>query len=167
MRNRWILVATVALVLLALLRTQFLLVLPVGESMLPTVRSGEVLVVFRSAYRTLPPHRGDVVLVRHANESFIKRVVGRPGDEIELRAGVLCLNDTPCFEPYCAIPGRNPELSIAKARLAADRFAVLGDNRTLPPELFVYAVVPKDQILGKVMLSLPIRLGGTTFFSFR
>ncbi len=151
----WIVLSVAVLGTVALLRTQFVLAVVVGESMLPTVKNGALLVVSRTAYRTQAPVRGDVVLVRNGGELIVKRVVGVPGDELALRAGTLYMNGSACPEPYCGAGEKNDELNIGEAKLCDDRFLVLGDNRTLPAQLFVYAVASRAKIIGKVVLNIP------------
>lgn len=138
--------------LLALARTQFTLCLVKGGSMLPGLRSGDVLLVDKRAYRTAAPARGDIVVARDRQSLIIKRVVGLPGEEVELRWGELHINGVPQAEAYALTSGW---LSLGKGRLFADRYALLGDNRAFPDSVSTHAVVPKERILGKVVHTLP------------
>jgi len=64
-----------------------------SASMLPTLQVGDLVLVSKVAYRDAAPRRGDVVIVNGPNgESWIKRVVGLPGDRIQLKDGVVWLN---------------------------------------------------------------------------
>jgi signal peptidase I len=152
-RVYWI-TAIAAIGWLALLRTQFMLSLTSGESMQPTIQNPDLLVVFRTAYHTQPPSRGDVVVVREAGELIVKRIVGLPGDEVEVRRGVIYLNDELLLEPYCGAGVKDSELNITRGKMSGERFAILGDNRTVPRQLFTCALVSKDQIVGKVVFVL-------------
>ena len=63
-----------------------------GPSMLPTLVNGERLMVDKITYRFRPPRRGEIVVFRYpANpkESFIKRVIGVPGDTVQIYGGVV------------------------------------------------------------------------------
>lgn len=142
--------------LLAFLRTQYLLVLVAGESMEPTLHHGDLAVVSRSACRTTPLRRGDVILVQYGPELMVKRLVALPGDEVEIQRGALRLNGALVPEPYRQAAEVSDDLNIEKGKLGADRFAVLGDNRAVPSSVFVYAVVSGDQIIGR--LAFPIHL---------
>ena len=137
------------LLLLVLARTQFRLVLVKGHSMEPTLTQGTVLLVHTRAYDSSLPARGDVVVARLRDEFIIKRVVGLPGETIEARKGRVHVDGRPLAEDtYTISPGH---LEIRNGRLIEGSFALLGDNRSLPSTVLVHAVVPRDQIIGKVV----------------
>ncbi|HOY60123.1 MAG TPA: signal peptidase I [Verrucomicrobiota bacterium] len=139
--------------ILLLLRSQFSLCLVKGESMLPGLQSGDLLVVDRLAYRAERPKRGDIVVARNRDELIVKRVVGLPGEEVELHRGKLLVNQGPFAEDYAVEPGW---LDLRRGRLLDNRYALLGDNRSLPTSVSVHAIVAKDQIVGKVVHSLQL-----------
>ena len=141
------------LLLLALARTQFRLVLVQGRSMEPTLTHGTVLLVHTRAFDNSPPARGDVVVAQFRDEFIIKRVVGLPGETIDTRNGRVHVDGRPLPEDtYTVSPGN---LEIRNGRLIDGSFALLGDNRSLPATVLVHAVVPRDQIIGKVVGSFP------------
>ncbi len=153
--HRWLLLFASGLIGLSLVvRAHFVLSIAKGESMLPGVRSGDLVLVDKLAYRGKNPERGDIVVAREGNDLIVKRIVGLPGEEVELRQGKLYVNQRSLTEAYAVEPGW---LSLRKGRLLEDRYALLGDNRSVSDSVFVHAVVSKDQILGKVIHSL--RLG--------
>lgn len=127
---------------------RFELILVVGDSMLPTFRNGNVLLVDRGAWRSTEPRRGEIVIVRRGTERLVKRVVGLPGEEVEVSTGKLRVNGALVSEPYPVTPGA---LTIEKGRLGPGRFAVLGDNRSLPPEQLVHGIIPRDAFVGRVV----------------
>ena len=141
----WLLAGGV-LALALLFRAQFAFCIAKGESMLPNLRSGDLVLVDKLAYRNQEPERGDIVVARLCDGLIVKRVVGLPGEEIELRQGRLHVNQHPLAEPYGVKPG---PLSLRKGRLLEARYALLGDNRSTSSSL--HAVASKDQILGKVI----------------
>jgi signal peptidase I len=141
--------------LLLVLRMHYSLCLAKGESMLPGIRSGDLLLVDKRAYRSSAPARGDIVVARYDDGLMIKRVVGLPDEEVELRRGQLYINQLAFAEDYPVQPGL---LSLRKGKLFDDRYALLGDNRSIPATLSVHAIVPKDRIMGKV--SSPFVSGG-------
>lgn len=142
-----------------LFQTRFKLTLSVGESMEPTLASRELLLVDRAAYRHAEPRRGDIVVARHSGEWIVKRVVGLPGETIEVRNGQLLVNGRRLPEVYPALPG---SLRIAPGTLQTDRYALLGDNRSLGSDQTVHAVVGREHILGQVVGSLPLSSRVTT-----
>lgn len=133
----------------SLLAARYRLVWVVGDSMEPTFHSGDVIVVDKWAYRRREPGRGDVVVARHHDEWVIKRVVGLPGETVEVRDGHVEVDGTTVPMNHTLTPG---PLNIGSARLLAHRFAILGDNRGVDPGLFIHAVVGPEHLLGKVVL---------------
>lgn len=119
-----------------------------GPSMNPTLASGELIWVDRRSYGATAPVRGDVVVARHRGEWIVKRVVGLPGEEVEVREGRLYVNGGNPGMQHAVMPG---PLSIAPGRLGRDRYALLGDNRSELASTLVHAVVPSARIMGKVL----------------
>lgn len=100
-----------------------------GPSMLPTLHNGERLMIDKISYRLREPQRGEIVVFRYpANprEHFIKRIIGLPGDVVEIRGGRVYINGVALEEPYLAAPtlGR-----FGPVRVPESRYFVLGDNR--------------------------------------
>lgn len=146
--TRWAVIAWVFLGICGL-ASRYRLVWVVGNSMLPTFQSGDLLLVDRWAYRHSEPSRGDVVVASHHGEWVIKRVVGLPGETVEVHQGRVEIDGAPLE----AIPIRRAgNLNIASARLLSHRFAILGDNRAIDPASFIHAVVGPEQLLGRVVL---------------
>ncbi|MCW5559779.1 MAG: signal peptidase I [Verrucomicrobiae bacterium] len=120
----------------------------VGDSMQPTYGPGDIIVVDRWAYHRHAPARWDVVVARHHGDWVVKRVVGLPGDSVGVRDGHVLLNGEPVSEPQATEPGI---LAIEPGRLLGERYAILGDNRAIPEESFVHAVVQRNQVVGRVI----------------
>ena len=133
-----------------LLRLFFCLSIVTGASMLPTLQPGDLLVVNKWAYRKAAPRRGDLVVIRDHAELMIKRIVGLPGEEVEVVGGRLHVNGILIPELYGTNDGF---LGIGKGRLLEGRFATLGDNRTAAPEVVVVPIISKAVIMGKVVVS--------------
>ncbi|MCW5550716.1 MAG: signal peptidase I [Verrucomicrobiae bacterium] len=139
---------------LLVFRAHFAVFIAKGDSMLPGLQSGDLVLVDKLAFRTKNPERGDIVVARDRDELIIKRVVGLPGEEVELRQGELYVNQHPHSEKYAVEPGW---LNLGKGRLLENKYALLGDNRSVSRSVFVHAVASKDQMLGKVIHSLRLR----------
>ncbi len=135
-------------------RIRYRSALVIGASMEPTYSTGAVLLVDTSAYKDAEPARGDIVVVRYRNEYIVKRVVGLPGEDLEMQSGVLRTNGTVLPETYPVLRG---SLDIGHGSLFEGRYALVGDNRSLAADEFVYAVVGREQFVGKVTLAF--RLG--------
>ena len=106
-RGRLIEYGVVAVVAIALaLLVQAFLIKPYripSESMASTLRPGDRVLVNRVVYHLRQPHRGDVMVFRYpenVNVVFIKRIVGVPGDTLQVREGRLWVNGRPVAEPY-------------------------------------------------------------------
>lgn len=100
-----------------------------GPSMLPTLHSGEKLLIDKVTYRFRPPQRGEVVVFRYpANpkEHFIKRVIGIPGDTISIQNGDVYINGQKLEEDYLMEKARG---NMPPVKVPPDTVFVLGDNR--------------------------------------
>jgi signal peptidase I len=138
---------------LLVLQAQFRLVLVVGESMRPTLRHGNLVVVDKRAYRQRDPQRGDLVVAWCHDELIVKRVVGLPGEELEVIDGILYVNRRPLVETH---PLHIGSLNIGRGTLASGRFALLGDNRGLPEGQTVSAIVSKADMVGQIVCRVPV-----------
>lgn len=127
---------------------RYSLTVVVGTSMMPTYRGGNILIVDRTAYRQRDPARDEVVIVRLGEELLVKRVVGLPGEEVEVQHGRLRIGGRPWPESHLIEPG---QLVISKGRLGPGKYAVLGDNRSMEPYQMVHAVIPREGFVGRVV----------------
>ena len=122
-----------------------------GSSMEPLLSDGERIVVNKFTYRLQPIARGDVVVFwypRDPSVSYIKRVVGLPGDVVELRKGRLIVNGEPVKESYLA-PGRAGHESHAARIVEEGYYYVLGDHRDSSNDSRTWGLVPEKYIYGR------------------
>jgi len=138
-------------ILCALIAAFFVRFWPVsGPSMAPHISSGEFVIVNTLAYRLGSPRRGDIVAFRHdalTTETYIKRVIGLPGDRVRIARGVVYLNGTPLVETYVQHPD--------------NRSYVLGDNRAVSEDSRVFGPVPDGELTGKALAGVwPLRSFG-------
>lgn len=126
-----------------------------GSSMEPNFHHGERLIVDKVTYRFRPPARGEVVVLRWASPdprpAYIKRIIGVPGDRIELTGGRVVLNGVPLAEDYVAEPVRG---EFGPYVVPPGRYFVLGDNRNRSEDSRFTAVgyIPARQIVGRAVL---------------
>jgi signal peptidase I len=134
-----------------------------GTSMQPHLSDQERIFVNRFVYRFADVHRGDVVVFwypKDHSKSFIKRVLGVSGDEVEIREGIVYINGSRMDEPYL-----NPEYrdyrSYPKVIVPPGQYFVLGDHRNSSNDSRSWGFVARDLIYGKAVFSYwPIeRLG--------
>src|SRR5690606_18760557 len=120
-----------------------------GNSMNPTLLNGEYLIISNFAYQLDEPERGDIIVFRHPRSelNLIKRVIGLPGDTIEVQNGRVIVNGTPIDEPYIQAP---PTYSSSWV-VPDGQFFVLGDNRNNSSDSHAWRSLPDDHILGKAL----------------
>ncbi|MEM1251290.1 MAG: signal peptidase I [Cyanobacteria bacterium P01_H01_bin.21] len=143
-----------------------------SESMKPTLLVNDRLVVEKISYRLQDPKRGDIVVFWPPSEivpagqrrdAFIKRIVGLPGDTVEVTDGTVLVNGDELDENYIQSP---PTYEQAPLTIPAGNYFVLGDNRNASYDSHAWDIsqpfVPEDQIIGKAVVRFwpPTRLGG-------
>lgn len=129
-----------------------------GVSMEPNYVSDQRVIVNKVAYRVGDPRRGDVV-VFHAHgleaEDFIKRIVALPGEEVEIRQGVVVVDGQPISEPYGPI---TDDASFGPFKVPAGAYFVLGDNRPFSNDSRTWEplgrAIERNRIVGPVWLSI-------------
>ena len=141
-----------ALVLVAAIVFGYVL-LPVrtqGVSMLPTYRSGALILVNTLAYRWRLPERGDVVAIRMAGwrVMYIKRIIGLPGERIEVVGGRVLVDGRPLEERYVR---HRAAWMVPEALLGPDDYFVVGDNRGMAQEQHEFGTVPRERIVGRLL----------------
>ena len=124
-----------------------------GQSMEPTLHSDQRLVVEKVSYRLHGPRRGDIVVLKspqQSSELLIKRVIGLPGETVEIRQGQVYINGQELDEPYLErFSGGNwgpiiiPPLQVF----------VLGDNRSFSNDSRAFGMVPIENIVGRAWVS--------------
>jgi len=118
-------------------------------SMQPTLHEGEYVIVDKVSYLLHPPDRGDIIVFKHPGEDLIKRVIGLPGDTIEIRGGRVYINGSVLNEPYI----KEPILSTLSAqKIEADRYFVMGDNRNNSSDSRAFGPIPAGDIIGRAAI---------------
>jgi signal peptidase I len=122
-----------------------------GFSMVPTLQSGELVVVNKLAYKWNEPETGDIVVFqypRDPEQEYIKRVIGTAGDTVRIEDGQVYVNDTPIFEPYISTPTSYENEWI----IPQDSIFVLGDNRNNSSDSHSWGPVPMNLVIGKAFV---------------
>ena len=124
-----------------------------GTSMLPELVDQERIFVNKFVYRIEKIARKDIVVFwypRDPNKSFIKRIVGMPGDMVEVRRGVVYVNGEKLAEPYL-IPEHRDTRSYPPLKVEAGHYYVLGDHRNMSNDSRMWGLVPERYIYGKAV----------------
>ncbi len=124
-----------------------------GTSMEPLLSDGERIVVNKFVYRFRPIERSDVVVFwypRDPSVSFIKRVVGLPGDSVEMRSGRLLVNGVAIPESYLPDSFRDSD-SFPPTVVAKGFYFVLGDHRRSSNDSRSWGEVPERYIYGRAV----------------
>jgi signal peptidase I len=148
---------------LALGLTLFLVTEPVrvrSSSMIPTLRSGDQILVMKWGHRAHHPHRRDIIAFHapHSSELLIKRVVGVAGDTVGIADGVLVVNRKRVHESFVAYR-LTDSTYFGPVRVPAGSVFVMGDNRSDSVDSRSFGPVPLSRIVGRVVLRIwpPVR----------
>ena len=126
-------------------------------SMLPTLQINDRLIVDKLGYHFKSPERGDVVVFsptdtlekQNFHDAFIKRVIGLPGDKVEVKGGRVFINDQALRENYIA---EDPQYQYGPVTVPQDAYLVLGDNRNNSYDSHYWGFVPRDRIIGQAIV---------------
>ena len=125
----------------------------VGTSMEPNLHTGQYLIVDKISYRLGEPQRGDVIVFEppvNSDGDYVKRIVGLPGELVEVRNGQVLINNQPLAEPYIVRPG---SYSLDPRRVSPGELFVLGDNRNMSSDSHSWGMLPRDKVVGKAWIS--------------
>ncbi|HEX8098170.1 MAG TPA: signal peptidase I [Pyrinomonadaceae bacterium] len=127
-----------------------------GTSMLPRLHDGERIFVNKLIYYGLPKlQRGDIVVFWYPNDpskSYIKRVLGLPGETVEVREGRVFINGRELQEPYLDPHLNVSHMSKAPVAVREHYYFVMGDNRDNSYDSRSWGLVPEKYIYGKALL---------------
>lgn len=139
-----------------------------SESMVPTLQKYDKLIVDKLSYHFTDPQRGDIVVFSPTDEikkenpnlkdAFIKRIIGQPGDKVEVKGERVYVNDQPLRENYIEAP---PEYQYGPVVVPPNSYLVLGDNRNNSYDSHFWGFVPRDNIIGRAIVRFwpPNRIG--------
>jgi signal peptidase I len=137
-----------------------------GPSMDDTFANGQYLIVDELTYHTRNPERGEVVIFRYPLDTkkyFIKRVIGLPGETIEIKNNKItickpdCQNDTnklTLTEPYIKTTEFDQLRPDTTVTLKENEYYVLGDNRAVSSDSRIWGPVKRELITGRPFLRL-------------
>lgn len=124
-----------------------------GFSMEPNFHDGQFLLVNKLQYLFGHPTRGDVIIFHYpANpkKNYIKRVIGLPGEKVQVVAGKVFVNGARVQEPY---PYNFADYDWGPITIGPDEYFVLGDNRPESSDSHSWGMLPAKNIVGKAWVS--------------
>ncbi len=122
-----------------------------GTSMLPRLEDRDRLFINKFVYHVSAIEHGDVVVFhypRDPEKSYIKRVIGLPGDRISIDRGVVWLNGRPLHESYVPLQYRDGR-SMAEMIVPPDCYFMMGDHRSISSDSREFGPVERSLIYGK------------------
>ncbi len=138
-----------------------------SSSMEPTLEINDRLIIEKISYLVRSPQRGDVVVFsptetlkeQKFKDAFIKRVIGLPGDTVEVKGGRVYVNGQALREKYIE---EAPEYKYGPVTVPEDQYLVLGDNRNNSYDSHYWGFVPRKNLIGRAVVRFwPLnRLGG-------
>jgi len=148
-----------AIVIFLLLQATVQSFVIVGSSMQPNFQEGERLLINKVVYKFGQPERGGVIIFHprsNQQADYIKRVIGLPGESVEIKDGVVYIHEEdgnvfPLAEPYITEPARK---DFKGDKIPENEYFVLGDNRNNSNDSRSASVgtVPREDIIGKAWL---------------
>jgi len=130
-----------------------------SNSMIPTLDIGDRLAIEKVSYHFNPPTTGDIIVFEppeilqlqgySKDQAFIKRIIGLPGQTIDIKNGVVYIDDRPLEEDYIAeLPDY---LWQGPVKIPEDQYFVMGDNRNNSNDSHIWGFLPKENIIGRAV----------------
>jgi signal peptidase I len=160
MRIRTVASVCTQLLVLGLIGAAFFLRAPhvLGLSMEPRIHSGEFVLINTLAYRLGALAHGDIVAFEHDSptpQTYLKRVIGLPGDRVSIDRGVVSIDGKPLDERYVRYRDAQSRAAIT---VPPGGVYVLGDNRANSDDSRNWGILPMRNVIGKAMVTLwPLR----------
>lgn len=125
-----------------------------GSSMQPGLENGQRLIVLKTAYTFGEPQRGDIIIIHPPvapHKQWVKRLIGMPGDTVEVKDGTVFINGIPLDEPYIK---DEPEYRFGPYTVPEGNYFVMGDDRNNSTDSHYGWTVTRDNIVGEVWLRI-------------
>jgi signal peptidase I len=130
-----------------------------SESMVPTLKVGDRVLVNKLSYKLHDPRRGDIVVFKAPPaaetadiKDLVKRLVGLPGDTIEGKRGRIYINGRVLSEPY--LPDGVKSRTFGPEKVPPDSYFMLGDNRQYSKDSTFFGPIKRNQLIGRVFMRI-------------
>jgi signal peptidase I len=129
-----------------------------NDAMSPALQAGQRVLVSRIPYHLTAPERGDIVVVRSRidpTQLSARRVIGVPGDRLNIKGAQVSVDGQPLIEPY--LPEGQERISVGpfttgQYQVPENRYFVLNDNRAALEDSRSYGMIAPDEIVGRAWL---------------
>ena len=124
-----------------------------GDSMVPTLNDGDIMILNEIGYRFNGVERFDIVVAKVDGERYIKRIIGLPGEKLEYRNNELYIDDKLVVENFKH--GDTEDFNIEEIgldKIPENSYFIIGDNRGNSKDSRVIGAVHKSKIMGKTKL---------------
>lgn len=130
-----------------------------GHSMETTLSDGDNLIVDKISYRFREPERFEIVVFPYQYEEntyYIKRIIGLPGETVQVADGIVYINGEPLDENYGNEPMENAGIAGEPITLGSDEYFVLGDNRnhSFDSRDATVGVLKREDLLGRAWIRI-------------
>ncbi len=148
----------VAVVLALIIRTFVIQAFKIPSgSMLETLQIGDHVLVNKFIFTFADPERGDIIVFKYPvdkTRDFIKRIVGLPGETLEIRNRVVYINGAPLKEDYAIYTASEftGYTNLSPRRIPPDSYFMMGDNRDNSMDSRVWGFLKRDLIRGKALI---------------
>lgn len=136
----------------------------IGDSMNPEIENGDIVLVNTLIYNAKNPSRGDVIVFKPQGDetmhSYMKRVIGLPGETVEIKDGIVYIDGEELEEDYKTSAIKEAGLAAEKVKLKSQEYFVLGDNRlsSMDSRSVEVGNVKKTEIEGRAwFIASPLR----------
>ena len=137
-----------------------------SESMVPTLKIGDRVLVNKLSYQLHDPRRGDIAVFEAPAaartddiKDLVKRIVGLPGETIEGKDGMVYIDGRPLSEPY--LPEGTQSRTFPAEKVPPGAYFMLGDNRQYSKDSTFFGPIKRDDLIGRVFMRIwpPSHLG--------
>ncbi|ELK44582.1 signal peptidase I [Halobacillus sp. ACCC02827] len=161
----WLKAIAVAITLAFILRTFFFATSIVeGASMDPTLQNGERVMFNKIVYYIDEPQRGDIVIIERPVKSYVKRIIGKPGDTVEIKEHELYVNGEKQTQDYLTDEAATATRDFGPVDVPEGEYFVMGDNRSISKDSRNgLGFIDEEEIIGRTELVIyPFQEWGLT-----
>ncbi|MFD1066079.1 signal peptidase I [Oceanobacillus locisalsi] len=147
----WLKIIIITIMLAFFLRTFiFATSIVEGESMYPTLQDGERVIFNKVVYTIDEPHRGDVAIIQQSPKNYVKRIIGMPGETIEIKNSQLYIDGKAYQQHFLSDEVIAQTSNFGPLEIPEDNYFVMGDNRLISKDSRNgLGLIPRNDIIGK------------------